>query len=90
MTAEASTLGRIARLDRERDRRREIRDSLLAALASAGRALTPSDLARRTGLGACTVSLSAARSPAYFAVQYDSERKRILSVDRHPHLKLWN
>lgn len=81
-----STISRIERADRERDRRREIRDRLLASLAAAGRPMTPLELARRTGLGVCAVSLAAVRSPTYFEVDHGRDGKRIELIARHHHL----
>lgn len=84
----ASTIGRIDRQDIERDRRRQIRDRLLVTIEDAGRPLTPAEIARRTGLGSCAVSLAANQWRRYFVIERGYDGKRINTIDRHHHLKI--
>jgi len=72
--------------DRIHDRKRQIRDRLLCALEDAGRAMSPAELARITGLGICAVTIAAQNAPRYFAVTVDG--KRTTGIDRHHHLKI--
>jgi hypothetical protein len=72
--------------DRIHDRKRQIRDRLLCALEDAGRAMSPAELARITGLGICAVTIAAQNAPRYFVVTVDG--KRTTGIDRHPHLKI--
>jgi hypothetical protein len=78
---------RADRRDIQRDRIVQIRSRILATLEDAGRAMTPAEIARRTGLGACAVSLSANHWRRYFAVELGDDGKRINTIDRHHHLK---
>lgn len=86
-----SVIGRVERQDIERDRRRQIRDRLLLKLEDAGRAMSPAELARRTGLGVCAVVRCAHAWPSYFAVDHDGQaggKPRAVLIDRHHHLKI--
>lgn len=87
MISSPSILGRTERRDIARDRQAQIRDRILCAIEDAGRPLTPAEIARRTGLGACAVSLSANHWRRYFAVERGDDGKRINTIDRHHHLK---
>jgi len=86
MITSASIMSQETERDRQHDRRRQIRDRLLCALEDAGRAMTPHELARVTGLGVCSVTIAAQNAPRYFAITVDG--KRTTSIDRHPHLKI--
>jgi hypothetical protein len=77
-----SVIGRIERRDIERDRQLQIRDRILAVLSEP---MTPAEIARRTGLGACAVSLAANHWTMYFQVMRAG--KRIETVERHRHLR---
>lgn len=79
----AATMTRCEASEIARDRRRQIRDRILCAIEDAG-PMSPAELARRTGIGAAVVSLSAIRSPAYFRVVYNG--KAVALVELHPHL----
>lgn len=87
MISSPSILGRTERRDIARDRQAQIRDRILCAIEDAGRPLTPAEVARRTGLGACAVSLYANHWRRYFAVERGDDGKRINTIDRHHHLK---
>jgi hypothetical protein len=54
--------------------------------------MSPSELARITGLGQSSVTLSAKRYPRYFVVEKATDPHRqgdkVVSIDRHPHLKI--
>lgn len=85
-----TTLDTETERDRMHDRRRQIRDRLLCALEDAGRAMSPRELARVTGLGVATVTLCAQNwnqgRSRYFEVEDNG--KHVVSVDRHHHLKI--
>ena len=87
----ASILDKETERDRIHDRRRQIRDRLLCALEDAGRAMTPHEIARVTGLGIASVTLTAKRCPMYFVVVMSSDPHRqgdkVVGIDRHHHLK---
>jgi hypothetical protein len=91
MISSPSILDRQTIHDLRRDRLRKIRDRLLCALEDAGRAMTPAELARRTGLGISAVSRNAKEWPAYFQVSTSFscliKKPRVDSIDRHHHLK---
>ena len=86
MISGASIMDEPSYREAEHDRRRQLRDSMLCALEDAGRPMTPAELGLRLGFSACAVAIAANRSPAYFAVVRDG--KRVVSIDRHPHLKI--
>lgn len=88
MIPSPSIIGRTDRRDAERDRQAQIRDRILCAIEDAGRAMSPAEIARRTGLGACAVSLCANNWRRYFAVERGDDGKRINTIDRHHHLKI--
>jgi len=87
MIINPSIIGRAERRDIARDRQAQIRDRILCAIEDAGRPLTPADVARRTGLGPCAVSLSANHWRRYFAIERGDDGKRINTIDLHHHLK---
>lgn len=82
----ASIIDRESERDRIQERRRQIRDRILCALEDAGRAMSPAELARITGLGVAAVTIAANDAKRYFAVTVDG--KRTTCIDRHPHLKI--
>jgi len=86
MIMSASIISQETERDRQHDRRRQIRDRLLCALEDAGRAMSPAELARITGLGIAAVTIAANDAKRYFAVTVDG--KRTTGIDRHPHLKI--
>lgn len=91
MISSPSILDRATMFDIRQDRRRQIRDRLLCALEYSGRAMTPAELARRTGLGVCAVSRNAKEWPSYFSVSMSFnhliKKPRVDHIDRHHHLK---
>jgi hypothetical protein len=72
--------------DRRRDRALQIRSRLLCALEDAGRAMSPRELAQRTGLGVAIVTINADSWRAYFVCAYRG-KGIVDSIDRHPHIK---
>lgn len=86
MISGASIMDEPSYREAEHDRRRQLRDSMLCALEDAGRPMTPAELGQRLGIAACAITIAACRSPAYFDARWNG--KRIVSIDRHPHLKI--
>lgn len=71
--------------DAQADRRRRIRDVMVAELHRAGRAMSPQDLAVAAGERVVNITISAQNFTRYFVILRCNGRT---SIDLHPHLRV--